>query len=368
MFLILLISLIVILVYLFYPIWLMVRPAYIPQSPDHPGRNPAVSLILLTYNGKAYIRDKITLLHQELNSFPAYEFIVIDDNSTDGTQELLESLQGSFGLKLVLKDVQRGIPHSMNLGARMAQHDILIFCDQRQAFTGDTLTGLTAPLQDAGTGAVSGFISCVDNTNGFSFLRKHENFIKKGESRTGCLIGVYGPLYAIRRECYSEIPENVILDDLYLSLKILAQKKIVLAECSRIVDEDFMTHYNFGRSNRYLRGLLQILVKRDLVGNLPFRMRIMLLWHKYLRLSIPPLIVLCCLAAGWRSFTDTRVAVIFLAGLLLFLASFLAHRVTLFSNLNSFLRINIYYVTSMVYLAVQELYEWAVMTMTTKKA
>jgi hypothetical protein len=179
---------------------------------------------------------------------------------------------------------------------------------------------------------------------------------------------VYGPLYAIRRECYKDIPENVILDDLYLSLKILAGKKIVLAECSRIVDDDFMRHYNFGRSNRYLRGLLQILVKRDLVGKLPLRMRIMLLWHKYLRLSIPPLIVLSCLAAGWSSFTDMRIAFIFMACVLLFLASFLVRRATFFSNLNSFFRINIYYATSMVYLAVQGLYEWAVMAVTTKKA
>jgi biofilm PGA synthesis N-glycosyltransferase PgaC len=367
MIVILLIAPALILLYLLYPAWLAVFPRFRPSPEVAPQRGEGVSLVLLTRNGQQYIREKVGFLAAELGHFGEYEFIVIDDASTDGTRDLLGTMHETYNLRLVLKEEQRGIPHSMNLGAGMARYDHLIFCDQRQRIAGSALTGLVAPLRDPGTGAVSGFISCHGKSERISLLRKHENFIKRCESRTGCLMGVYGPLYAVRKADYAEIPEHIILDDLYLSIRILARKKIVLAECSRIVDDDFIDLYDFGRSNRYLLGLIQILFAKDLIGNMPLSLRVMLVWHKYLRLVIPPLVLLCLLSAGWMALSRPKAALA-LAGVAAVLAiSWLARRMVVFGNLFTLARINFYYVLSIVYLAFQVMISWTALSMKPRK-
>jgi cellulose synthase/poly-beta-1,6-N-acetylglucosamine synthase-like glycosyltransferase len=357
----------IIIVYLLYPVFLMASPEYKHHTDDQNSSEQPVSLILLTYNGIAYIEDKIKLLSQALEYFLESEFLIVDDNSSDGTQVLLESLKDRYKFKLILKNEHRGIPHSMNLGANIAMYDNVVFSDQRQKFNPDSIRELIKPLLNDEVGAVSAYISCLDHAKQLSLLRKHENFIKECESRTGYLIGVYGPLYAVRKSCYREIGENMVLDDLYLSLKILSGKRIVLMKKCILVDDDFNSHYNFNRSKRYLHGLLQILFRRKLIGQLPARVKIMLLWHKYLRLLIPPLAILCYLWAAWLLPVNAFDAVIFSGISFIILISILARKINIFSNLNIFFRINAYYFVSMIYIAIQRMFQKAVIIYRTKK-
>lgn len=343
---VLIITLVALLLYLLYPVYLWAYPPFQPKQVEQSATHLPVSLILLTYNGVSCLEQKINLLRQQLHAFTDAEFIVIDDCSTDGTQDLLESLRVTHGLKLFFKKEQRGIPHSMNMGVMLASHNHLIFCDQRQTFTSNILDHIVAPLLDESVGAVSAYISCRDHRNNHSFIRRHENFIKKCESRTGYMIGVYGPLYAIRKSCYHEIDHNIILDDLYLSLKILAKKRIVIKECCCIVDDDFARLYNFKRSRRYLQGLMQILFNKKLMSNLSFRIKIMLVWHKYVRLLIPPMIVICYLTSAALSFWNMVAAVVFISISLLILISTAARRMNIFSNVFVFFSINFFYVMS----------------------
>ena len=55
--------------------------------------NPRVSIILPTYNGKKYIRESIDSILKQ--SFTDWEFIVVDDCSTDGTAEILKEYADS---------------------------------------------------------------------------------------------------------------------------------------------------------------------------------------------------------------------------------------------------------------------------------
>lgn len=348
--LILLITLSVILLYLLYPLFLKVCPSYKlpPSEPTRP--YPAVSLILLTYNGIDYVGEKIKLLARELEQFKEFEFIVIDDDSTDGTRELLASLKEPYKLNLLLKSTRSGIPHSMNLGVLMARYEHLIFCDQRQRFSGNILLDIISPLRNPDVGAVSCYLSCSGSGKQSSLLRRHENFIKRCESRTGYLVGVYGPLYAIKKSCYREIGDNIILDDLYVSMNILSSKRIVMMEKCRLTDDDFGSLYNFSRTKRYLQGLLQILIRTDLFSGLPARIKMMLLWHKYLRLLIPPLMVMSYISTAVMVLVSRPAAIIFFSLSILILISFIARRIVIFSNLNTFFRINIFYFISMIFI------------------
>jgi hypothetical protein len=65
-----------------------------PTSPDaphdsEPQRSPRVSVVMAVFNGERYLRESIDSILQQ--SFTDFEFIIIDDGSTDNTAAILEA-------------------------------------------------------------------------------------------------------------------------------------------------------------------------------------------------------------------------------------------------------------------------------------
>lgn len=356
----LLITFTILVLYLLYPVYLLTLKKSKPLPSVAANNEEPVSLILLTYNGIESLRSKIQQLYDQLNEFETYEFIVIDDGSSDGTREMLTYLKGDYKYHLVLNDFNTGIPDSMNFAVGIAKHNHLIFCDQRQRLSLNILKLLTAPLHNPDIGAVSGCISYCDCDSKHSLLRRHENFLKKLESRTGCLIGVYGPLYAVKKSCYVNITHDTILDDLALSLSILPEKQVVLIEDCCITDKNFYKLYDLKRSKRYLKGLLQILRKKELLNNLPQRVLIMLIWHKYLRLLIPPLVIACYVTLAFNIGNGGIERVIFAVISIFILLSIVGRRFRFLSSTYSVISVNICYFCSLVTLITDRLFNWAV--------
>lgn len=277
-----------------YLMWLAIRKEQ-PRN-GHGDRDvDSVTVVLLTQDGASWIREKLVCLEQEIKTFAKYEIIVIDDHSSDDTIAAVRRT-ALAGTHLVLKDRARGIPHSMNMGVAMAQYDNIVFCDQRQHINAGCLRKLVDQLKNDDIGAVSSCISEYDKGGRYSFMRALENHVKRRESRFGALIGVYGPLYAVKKECYAAIPEHIILDDLYLTIQILKKKRVIMRDDCKIVDEAFDGLYDFRRSKRYLRGYAQLLRVAGL-ADLPLADLFMLCWHKLYR-SILPLLVCSCLLLG----------------------------------------------------------------------
>jgi glycosyltransferase involved in cell wall biosynthesis len=314
------------------------------------GEIDGVSLILLSYNGREYLEEKIGILLDELKAFPDHEMIIIDDHSSDGSQEVLHKFESLRNVRLVLKDEHRGIPHTMNMAAALAGYEYLIFCDQRQEASRNILKKLVEPLGQEEIGAVSACISHIDKNGCGSLIRRYENFLKAGESHAGSLMGVYGPLYAMKKSCYSPIPEPIILDDLYLSLKVMASKEISILEDCRIYDEHICTLTDYHRIKRYLTGFRQILADRPMLGSLSGRQLTMLLWHKYLRLLIPVFLCLSYFTTGILSFYHTGFIVIFALLTLVGIASLSPFFSGLKNVMIHFVRINVLYVIAMAQL------------------
>ena len=334
---------VVILVYLAYPAWLLAFSSDDPEMGKETGEIQSVSLILLSYNGKQFLKDKINFLLNELNHFQHYELIIIDDNSTDGSKEILDNFKSIVKVTIICKKEQRGIPHSMNMGVNIAKYNTILFCDQRQELSDNVLQQIVEPLVYTEVGAVSGYISHLDKDNCISVVRKHENFLKSIENNAGNLIGVYGPLYAIKKDCYSDIPEHIILDDLFLSLRILKTKRVVMREDCQIIDNNFSLLYDYKRTKRYLKGFLQILKDKTLIRDLSTKQKVMLIWHKYFRLLIPFFLFLSYVSTGMMVTQGVEYIIIFS---LLTILGFVALFPNIFKiqfRMKNFVRMNILY-------------------------
>jgi glycosyltransferase involved in cell wall biosynthesis len=330
------------LLYFLYPVWLMMLK---PSGGDleETEEIQGVSLILLSFNGQPFLKEKTEFLLKELSSFKNHELIIIDDHSNDGSREFLKGLKGRENINIILKEDHKGIPHTMNLGVKSAKYRHIIFCDQRQDLSENILERLLEPLKHKQTGAVSACISDQDKTHCCSRIRTHENFIKSKESLTGNLIGVYGPLYAIRKECYHPIPDYIILDDLYLSLKILQSRQIRILEDCSITDDGLAALYSYERARRYITGFWQLIREKSLIGPLNSIQLIMLIWHKYLRLLIPVFLLLSYLSLGIMGILNDKYALIFVLLTIAGLISVFPARFAIQKALKNFISLNFYY-------------------------
>ncbi|HNY01951.1 MAG TPA: glycosyltransferase, partial [Bacteroidales bacterium] len=312
----------------------------------------------LSCNGAEYLKKKIDWLLRELESFPLHEFFILDDGSTDGSQAILEQYTEHPGVRLIFHDRQHGIPFSMNLGVQNASYEIIVFFDQRQEVLNGSLRRIIEPFADERVVAVSGCISHIDRDQHTSWLRTHENYLKMGESRLGSLIGVYGPFYAVRRNCYSPIPEKIILDDLWLSLKILPRGFILISPECLITDDNHTELYDLKRVKRYVEGFGQIAGDRELFRSLPPIQRTMLIWHKYFRLGIPLVLAACYFTAAILAANNMHFLLLFGVMTLLGILSVWPGGFLRRLKLINLVRINLFYAVALTGFIVGRLPGW----------
>ncbi|HVF67307.1 MAG TPA: glycosyltransferase [Pyrinomonadaceae bacterium] len=89
--------------------------------------NPRVSVLLPVYQGERYLREAVdSILNQTFNDF---EFIIIDDASTDGSAEII----GSYGdprIRFVRNDANLGLTATLNAGLELARGEYVARMDQ----------------------------------------------------------------------------------------------------------------------------------------------------------------------------------------------------------------------------------------------
>jgi glycosyltransferase involved in cell wall biosynthesis len=90
---------------------------------------PTISVIIPTYQRGELLRDAIESV--EAQSYRDFELIVIDDGSTDGTGEMVESLGGWDGRLRYRWQRHRGVSAARNAGLRLARGEIAVFSMQR---------------------------------------------------------------------------------------------------------------------------------------------------------------------------------------------------------------------------------------------
>lgn len=81
-------------------------------------RDPTVTVLMSVYNGERYLREAMDSVLRQ--SFPDFEFLVIDDASTDRTAEILESYPEPR-IRLIRNKDNLGLTASLNKGIDLAR-------------------------------------------------------------------------------------------------------------------------------------------------------------------------------------------------------------------------------------------------------
>ena len=79
---------------------------------------PIISVVMAVYNGEKFLRDAIDSVLSQ--TYCDFEFIIIDDYSTDNSVKIIESYQDSR-IRLIKNEQNMRLPASLNKGIRLAR-------------------------------------------------------------------------------------------------------------------------------------------------------------------------------------------------------------------------------------------------------
>jgi glycosyltransferase EpsE len=122
--------------------------------------NPKISVIMAVYNGQEYLKEAInSVLIQTFNDF---EFIIIDDCSTDNTHKIIESFNDKR-IKLFRNKVNKGQTPSLNIAVNKSKGFYLARIDADDIYMPNKLEVQFEFMQGNSDVSVCGTMSdCID--------------------------------------------------------------------------------------------------------------------------------------------------------------------------------------------------------------
>jgi poly-beta-1,6-N-acetyl-D-glucosamine synthase len=281
-------------VYAGYPCIAWMRGHLRPRRSVRAPIEPPVSVIVVAFNESTRICRRIeNLLASDYTG--SLQILVGSDGSTDDTAERARRYE-RFGVTVMKFVERRGKAAVLNELVPRATGDVVVLADARQRFEPGAIRALVANFADPEVGAVSGELILAARKDehrggdGPGFYWKYEKFIRASESGSGSTVGATGAIYAIRRDLFDPIPEDCILDDVVIPLRIARRGYRVLFEAAaRAYDwVPPAARAEFSRKARTIAGTFQLLARETWLLN-PRRSPVWFeaLSHKALRLTIP---------------------------------------------------------------------------------
>jgi cellulose synthase/poly-beta-1,6-N-acetylglucosamine synthase-like glycosyltransferase len=252
------------------------------------GFEPTISVCMAVFNGGHWIEAKLRSLQQLEYPADKIEILVCSDGSTDDTTQTVKRLAASDPRIIILESSTRlGKAASLNRMRRAARGDVLLMTDVRQILAPGSLRALIRPLADPAVGCVSGRLTLAGNTGAGAYWH-YERFIRTYEGRIGSMVGVSGSIYALWRRDLPVLPEDLILDDMFVPLQIaLSKRHVVFCEEAEAYDEACDDQHEFARKVRTLAGNYQLLMKMPSLLIPGTRVWFHMMSHKLLRLVCP---------------------------------------------------------------------------------
>lgn len=240
----------IIYTYLLYPILLKLitqKKSWKHTIATYSDQLPSIAILLSARNEEQIIEQKIDSIYN--TSYPLHKLFVYigSDNSDDSTQDILIRLQKKYAsLHVTIHNTRKGKPAVLN--ELIMQIDpvcsVLVFTDANVLFSKFMLEKLCRHFVDESIGMVgANVINAFDKTKDIarqeSYYIQHENRVKYQEGLwNGSMIGAFGACYAIQRNLFISFPPNIIVDDFYLSMHILSQKKKAILDPDALCTED----------------------------------------------------------------------------------------------------------------------------------
>jgi len=256
---------------------------------------PTCTLIVAAFNEQDFIEEKINntlALH-----YPAgkLQMIFVTDGSTDRTPEIVARYQQ---IHLMHSSDRKGKIAAVHRVMDRVDTDLVVFTDANTFLNTDALFHLCKHYADERIGGVAGEKKVyadehADATAGEGIYWKYESKLKEWDSELHTVVGAAGELYSIRRSLYQPVPQESVLDDFMISMRIAEKGYRIRYEPKAFAQET--SSANIGeelkRKVRIGAGGIQSVIWLKSVLN-PFRdpvLAFQYISHRVLRWTLAPL-------------------------------------------------------------------------------
>lgn len=196
---------------------------------------PNVSIIMAVFNEQDEIEKKIRSVFNTQYPHDKIEFIIGSDNSTDNTNSIIKKLQEEYkNLFLVEFTERKGKIKIINKISEQSKGEIIISTDAKVFFLPDTIFHLIEYFKTPEISIVGGIL--INEHKSAEGIAQQEDIFMNREMKIKYfegliwhkVIGVYGALYAIRADKLIKVPENLLVDDFYITMKIIEKNGKVI--------------------------------------------------------------------------------------------------------------------------------------------
>jgi len=257
---------------------------------------PDVTLMIAAFNEESVIEEKMNNCRKLQYPEGKLRFYWITDGSNDRTNELLAAYPE---VTILFKPERQGKTAALNRGVPFVETPIVAFTDANTMLNENAILEIAKSFADPKVGCVAGEKRIEqkdesDATAGEGIYWKYESTLKALDDRLYSAIGAAGELFSIRTALFEQMPNDTLLDDFILSMRI-AQKGYKIAYCKKayaIEDPSANMKEEEKRKVRISAGGLQSIYRLRSLLN-PFKYGILsfqYVSHRVLRWSLTPII------------------------------------------------------------------------------
>lgn len=246
---------------------------------------PTLTLVVACYNEADILEAKVTNTlaldyhHEKLSIF------FVTDGSTDHSADILKQYDR---VQHFHEDARRGKNYAVNRIVPFIQSEVIVFCDANTFLNREALMHIARHYADPTVGAVAGekrvgqASDQAAAASGEGAYWKYESALKKIDSDLATVVGAAGELFSVRTHLYEAVPVDIIIEDFYLSMRIVEKGFWVVYEPDAYAQElgSASIEEEGKRKVRIAAGGLQAIVKLKSIWNI-FRYG----WATYLYVS-----------------------------------------------------------------------------------
>lgn len=211
-------------------LWLLVKIKRIvrgrPTLPDPPADDalPDVTFLVCAFNEQDVVDQKIE--NTRLLDYPREKLHLmwVTDGSTDDTNQRLAQYPD---VQVVFTPERRGKTAALNHGLSLVTTPITVMTDANTMVNAEAIRHIVRCFQDPKVACVAGEKRVIARhesqtaAQGEGLYWRYESTLKKLDSELYSAMGAAGELNAIRTALYQPMPENALLDDYVMSMRMV---------------------------------------------------------------------------------------------------------------------------------------------------
>jgi Glycosyltransferases, probably involved in cell wall biogenesis len=284
-------------------LWLLVQIKRLlkgkPQKRELPADDqlPDVTLMICAYNEQDIVDFKMENTHQI--TYPKLHVVWVTDGSNDSTNDLLAKYHD---VEVIYSPERRGKTAALNHGLSTVKDELIVMTDANTMLNPEAIHEIVRCFMDPQVACVAGEKRVAARHEGQAAAEgeglywKYESTLKRLDGEFYSAMGAAGELCAIRRSLYEPMPENALLDDFVMSLRMV-DKGYKIAYTSDAYAMEYGSADLAEESKRKRRiaagGLQSIWWLKDMMN--PFHQPLVafqFVSHRVLRWSITPIALL----------------------------------------------------------------------------